>query len=162
MIRYSLKCSAGHAFESWFGSSEAFDRLMAAQHVTCPECGATEVCKALMAPGVRPARSAASLSDQAANPPQAPADTAAADQPARPLSVQDSPRQAALAELRRMIESKSEYVGLQFAAEARRIHEGDAPERPIYGEAKIEEAKALIEDGVPVAPLPFLPARRAN
>jgi hypothetical protein len=79
-----------------------------------------------------------------------------------PLAAPQDPREAALAELRRRIEENSEYVGMNFAAEARRIHDGDAPERSIYGEAKPDEAKRLIEDGVPVAPLPFLPKARAN
>jgi hypothetical protein len=71
-------------------------------------------------------------------------------------------REKALAELRRAVEENSEYVGLSFAAEARAIHDGDAPERPIWGEAKPAEAKALIEDGIPVAPLPFLPHRKQH
>lgn len=73
-----------------------------------------------------------------------------------------SRREAAIARLRREVEANSDYVGSGFAAEARRIHEGDAPQRSIYGEARIEDARALIEDGVPVAPLPFMPARRTN
>ncbi|HSF62903.1 MAG TPA: DUF1178 family protein, partial [Paracoccaceae bacterium] len=64
--------------------------------------------------------------------------------------------------LRREVEANSEYVGVEFATEARRIHAGTAPERAIYGEARPEEARKLIEDGVPVAPLPFLPARKVN
>ena len=67
-----------------------------------------------------------------------------------------------LAELRRKVEENSDYVGKDFAREARKIHLGDAPERAIYGEAKPDEAKALIEDGVPVAPLPFIPSRKTN
>lgn len=151
MIRYALRCRSGHDFESWFRSAEAYDTLRAAGHVACPECGVSEVEKALMAPQVRPARRKA-----AAAPP------APAEAPAAPLSAPASEREARLAALRREIEAKSEYVGMQFAAEARRIHAGDAPERSIHGEARIEEARALVEEGVPVAPLPFLPARKAN
>ena len=137
MIRYALRCDSEHGFESWFGSAEAYDRLRAAGHVACPDCGSTRVDKALMAPNVAPSRQKA-------------------------LSAPKDPREAALAELRRRIEENSEYVGLEFASEARRIHAGDAPERAIYGEAKAEEARRLIEEGVPVAPLPFLPKARAN
>ena len=64
--------------------------------------------------------------------------------------------------LRRQVEENSEYVGVNFVTEARRMHQGDAPERAIYGEARPEEAKRLIEDGVPIAPLPFFPARKTN
>ena len=138
MIRYALRCDSDHGFESWFGSAEAYDRLRAAGHVSCPDCGSTAVEKALMAPSVAPTRNRDALA--------APKD----------------PREAALAELRRRVEENSEYVGLEFAAEARRIHAGDAPERSIYGEAKLDDARRLLEDGVPVAPLPFLPKARAN
>jgi hypothetical protein len=137
MIRYALRCDSDHGFDSWFGSAEAYDRLRAAGHVACPDCGSTSVDKALMAPNVTPSRQ-------------------------KPLSAPQDPREAALAELRRRIEENSEYVGLEFASEARRIHSGDAPERAIYGEARAEEARRLIEEGVPVAPLPFLPKARAN
>jgi hypothetical protein len=137
MIRYALRCDRDHGFDSWFGSAEDYDRLRAGGHVQCPDCGSTAVDKALMAPHVAPARP-------------------------RPLAAPKDPREAALAELRRRVEENSEYVGLEFAAEARRIHTGDAPERAIYGEARLEDARRLLEDGVPVAPLPFLPKARAN
>jgi len=137
MIRYALRCESDHAFDSWFGSAEAYDRLRAAGHVACPDCGSTSVDKALMAPNVTASRT-------------------------QGIAAPKDPREAALAELRRRVEENSEYVGLEFAAEARRIHDGDAPERSIYGEAKPDEARRLIEDGVPVAPLPFLPKARAN
>ncbi|HEY6918528.1 MAG TPA: DUF1178 family protein, partial [Tabrizicola sp.] len=82
---------------------------------------------------------------------------------ARPsLSDPASELEAKLAELKKQIEENSEYVGMNFAAEARKIHAGDAPERAIHGEAKPDEARALIEEGLPVAPLPFLPARKVN
>jgi hypothetical protein len=78
------------------------------------------------------------------------------------VSTRDAARAAALARLRDEVEKGSEYVGMNFVAEARAIHAGDAPERSIYGEARPDEARALIEDGVPVAPLPFLPRAKAN
>jgi hypothetical protein len=140
MIRYDLRCPSGHAFDSWFASSAAYDRLRAAGHVACPTCGATDVDKALMAPAV-------ATREQAAP---------------RPLAEPEDPRAAALAALKREIEEKSDYVGLRFAAEARAMHAGEAPARPIHGEARLDEAKKLLEDGVPVAPLPFIPTRKAN
>ena len=138
MIRYTLNCSAGHGFDSWFQSAEAVDTLLAAGHVSCPTCGVVTVDKALMAPSVRPARGAATL--------RAPA----------------TDQEVALAALRAEVEAKSDYVGMNFVAEARAIHEGDAPERSIYGEARPEEAIKLLRDGVPVAPLPFMPSRKAH
>ncbi len=157
MINYTLKCANDHRFDSWFQSAAAFDKLKAAGMVACAVCGDTHVEKAMMAPRVRPARSAAAK-------PQAPT-SAPAPQPASapgPLSQPASAAEQALKELRAHVEANSDYVGKDFASEARAMHEGDAPERPIYGEAKVEEAKALIEDGVPVAPLPFNIGRKTN
>lgn len=129
MIRYDLKCSKGHQFESWFGSSADFDKLMAANMVSCAVCGSESVKKAIMAPRVSKGE--------------------------RPLSAPASPAEQAVKELRKKIEDNADNVGSNFAAEARAMHQGDVPERPIYGEAKIEEAKSLIDDGIPVAPLPW-------
>ena len=140
MIRYALTCDQNHGFESWFKSAEAFDALLAAGHVACAVCGSTTVTKDLMAPSVRPGRKAAE----------------------RPLSTPQGEMEKAIAAMRRQVEENSEYVGMNFASEARAIHEGAAPDRSIYGETRIEEAKKLLEEGVPVAPLPFMPARRTN
>jgi hypothetical protein len=78
------------------------------------------------------------------------------------LTAPAHPAEQALAEMRKKVEANSEYVGPKFADEARKMHLGDAPERAIYGEAKMEDAKKLIEDGVPVLPLPFKPNRSTN
>ena len=142
MIRYAIKCSADHSFDSWFQSAAAYEALNGAGRISCPICGSVKVEKGLMAPAVR-------LSDPV-------------KVPERPLEAPGTDVEAALAALRRQIEANSDYVGLNFAAEARRIHAGDAPERAIYGEARADEARALIEDGVPVAPLPFVPGRKTN
>ncbi len=147
MIRYTLRCGRGHGFDSWFRSAQAFDTLRAAGQLACPDCGATDVDKALMAPTVRPTRKTT------AQPPS--------PEPAPPTE-DEARRAAALAELRKRVEANSEHVGLRFAAEARAMHAGDTPARPIHGEARPDEARALIEDGVPVLPLPFLPTRKVN
>lgn len=152
MICYSLNCAAGHEFDSWFRSSGAFDALLSSGQITCPACGRAEVQKSLMAPTVRPDRA----STQPVSPPMSGAS------PAGPLSQPGSAAEQALADLRRHIEANSDYVGMNFAAEARRMHDGATPARSIHGEAKPEEARKLIEDGVPVAPLPFIPARKTN
>jgi hypothetical protein len=154
MIRYSLRCAEDHGFDSWFKGAEAFAALQAAGQLACPICGSTQVRKDLMAPAVRPARTAAPSPEAPA--PQQPAS-------ARPdLSAPASDLEAQIAALRRQIEANSDYVGMNFVAEARRIHAGEAPERAIHGEAKPEEARQMIEEGLPVAPLPFLPARKVN
>jgi len=135
MIRYALRCDQGHDFDGWFRSSEAFDTTRAAGHVACTQCGSAKVEKSLMAPAVAAARQA----EPAVN-----------------------PAEAALQALRRQVEANSDYVGLKFADEARAMHEGRAPTRAIHGEAKLEEARKLIEEGVPVAPLPFIPRQKTN
>jgi len=155
MIRLALKCSQNHRFDSWFQSSEAFDTLLATGLVTCPTCGASEITKSLMAPRVRPAR-------DAARQPATPPDDAKEHPLSTPASGEEATRIRALAEMKAKIEANSDYVGLEFAREARAMHHGDAPERAIHGEAKADEARALIEEGVPVAPLPFLPRRKTN
>ncbi|ARO13553.1 Protein containing DUF1178 [Ketogulonicigenium robustum] len=136
MIRYTLRCDADHQFDSWFQSAAAFDSLQGAGHINCAVCGSSAVTKALMAPQI--SRSAAPAPDA------------------------DSNVDPALQALRRAVEEQSDYVGMSFAAEARRMHDGDAPTRPIHGEAKLEDARALLEDGIPVLPLPFIPARKTN
>ena len=140
MIRFSLQCSKDHHFDSWFKSGAAFDALAGSGQLTCPVCGDGSVEKSLMAPAVRPAEKSGE----------------------KPLTLPQNDLEAAMAEMRRAVEENSEYVGLNFAAEARRMHEGEIDPRAIYGEAKLTEAKALLEDGVPVAPLPFIPHRKAN
>jgi len=137
MIRFSLRCERAHRFDSWFGSGADYDRLSGAGLVSCAVCGSTEIEKDLMAPAIGGAT-------PAAGPEAAPS-----------LSAPASPAEQALTELRRRVEAASEDVGRRFATEARRIHEGSAPERPIIGEARPSEARALIEDGIPVAPLPW-------
>ena len=137
MIQFALRCDADHRFESWFKSSDAFDTLMASGLVTCAICGSAKVEKALMAPKVRDSKS-------------------------RALAPSPELTEQALTELKKQVEQNSDYVGMNFAKEARDMHEGSAPERSIYGEARPDEAKKLIEDGIPVAPLPFVPGRKSN
>ncbi len=136
MIRFALRCAEGHGFDSWFASGGEFDRLRGAALLSCAVCGDPRVEKDLMAPQVRPTTEGA-------------------------LSGPASAAEQAFAALRRRIEATSENVGRDFPAEARRIHAGEAPARAIIGEARPAEARALIEDGVPVAPLPWSD-RKAN
>ncbi|HCQ66237.1 MAG TPA: DUF1178 domain-containing protein [Rhodobacteraceae bacterium] len=152
MIRFTLQCPEGHRFESWFRDGGAFEALSKSGELACPDCGSAEITKCLMTPQVRPARSAAAP----------PAETPAPAAPPTPALAATSDREQALAALKVRVEAEADYVGMGFVREARAIHTGDAPDRPIYGEAKPAEAIALIEDGVPVAPLPFVPTRKVN
>jgi hypothetical protein len=139
MIHYSLKCDEDHLFESWFDSVDAFEKLEKANLLSCAVCGSSDVKRAVMAPQVASSRAKK---------------TGALTAPA-------SPEEQAIAEVRKKVEAESEDVGENFANEARAMHDGETPTRSIYGEAKIADAKALIDDGVPVVPLPWN-KRRAN
>lgn len=150
MIHFNLKCDKDHRFDSWFQSSDAFDKLKAAGMITCTQCGSTHVEKAMMAPRVQASRS--KPKDGANAPDAAP----------RSLSTPANPAEQAIAELRKKVEANADYVGVDFVREARDMHDGLSPERAIYGEAKPDEARKLIDDGIQVAPLPFALGRKSN
>lgn len=134
MIRFHLKCDQNHEFESWFQSGAAFDKLVTTGMLSCTTCGSTTVSKSIMAPAVS--------TSSAVTAPQ--------------------PTEAAIAALRKEVEEKSDYVGDGFAKEARAIHDGEKPDRAIYGQANLQDAKKLVDDGIPVMPLPFMPRKKTN
>ncbi|MBK0399224.1 DUF1178 family protein [Limibaculum sp. M0105] len=143
MIRYALRCRHGHGFDAWFANSSAFEEQRDAGRVSCAICGDISVEKAVMAPSV-------SSGDA---PARQPGDAALGSiQPASPLEL-------AISALRRKIEATSDYVGTEFATEARRIHDGEADARSIWGEATVKDVRALADDGIPVTPLPFVRRR---
>ena len=145
MIRYALKCAEGHSFDSWFQSGDAYEALAEKGLVTCAICGGTEVTKAIMAPRV--------AGGDIVEVPEA---------PNTPLQSPPHPAEEALRAMREHVEKTSTYVGGNFAREARAQHVGDVPEKPIHGEANAKEARALIEDGVPILPLPGPIGRKSN
>ncbi|MCJ2127029.1 DUF1178 family protein [Methylobacterium sp. J-077] len=150
MIRYSLVCEAAHGFDSWFPSSESYDAQAVRGLVTCPICDSAQVTKALMAPSV-------ARTDRG----QLPAPVAAPPEAVLPM-IAEPERQvrAMLRALREQVVANSEHVGASFAEEARKIHYGEAEGRSIYGEASPAEARALIEEGIDVAPIPVMPDDR--
>lgn len=137
MIRYALACDAGHEFEGWFGSSSDYDDQSGRGLLSCPVCDSADVRKQIMAPAVAGTKRTR---------PEAPAAP-------REMMMQ------ALAKVRAHVEENFDYVGDAFASEARAIHEGRSEKRDIYGEASPTEVKKLVEDGVPVAPLPPPPPK---
>ena len=143
MIHYDLICDQGHAFDGWFRDSAAYDEQAARGLVTCSVCGSIKVEKQLMAPGI-PMKS-----------------NRKADSPQKMATVPADPRVAAMMqmvrEMRRQVEANAEYVGDRFAEEARKIHYEETEKRGIYGEATADDARALIEEGIEVHPLPRLP-----
>jgi hypothetical protein len=147
VIRYALSCEAGHAFDSWFANSAAFDRQAARGLVTCPTCGSAKVEKAIMAPALAGGRDAA----PAAEPDKAPVAI---------VSKEEVEVRKKLKELRDHIVKSADYVGEKFPEEARRMHYGEIEHRSIYGEASAESAKSLAEEGIEFHPLPRLPDER--
>jgi hypothetical protein len=131
VIAYSLRCHRGHEFDGWFRDSTAFDRQSSSGDLSCPSCNSIRIEKAIMAPAVSGTKK--SMRTKSAE--------------ARQI------RQFATG-LRKYVQENADYVGPNFAEEARKIHYGETPERHIYGEATPREAKELIEEGVDVAPLP--------
>ncbi|HXL29854.1 MAG TPA: DUF1178 family protein [Bradyrhizobium sp.] len=161
MIRYSLRCEAGHEFESWFQSSSAYEQQEKRKLVNCPACGSAKVERAIMAPQIvsRKGREIAAP-EPAAAPAPAPEATTAAATSTPLLMAQERELRAKLKELRDHIVKNADNVGERFPNEARKMHYGDIEHRPIYGEASPDEARALIEEGVEVSPLPVLPEDR--
>ncbi len=153
MIKYALHCANGHAFESWFQSGPIFDAQAASGLVSCPVCQSSAVAKAIMAPAVaRSDRGAAPIVRDAPAQPEA-----AEGSNLALLSAADAERRAAIVELRRRILEHSADLGPKFAEEALKIHQGLVPDRPIHGQATVEEARILAEEGVNIMPIPRLP-----
>jgi len=149
VIRYALACERGHAFESWFNGSDAFERQAARGLVGCPICGSTKVGKAIMAPAVgkrEPQRPAA-----ASEPPKA---------PVAMLSEKERELRTKLKELRDHVVKNADYVGGKFPEEARKMHYGEIEHRSIFGEASAADAAELMEEGIELHPLPVLPEER--
>jgi len=128
VIAYSLRCHRGHEFDGWFRDSAAFDQQSGSGHLTCPSCNSVRIEKAIMAPAISGTKKSA-------------------------RSKARQMRQFATG-LRKYVQENADYVGPDFAEEARKIHYGESPERHIYGEATHKQAQELIEEGVDVAPLP--------
>ena len=140
MIRFSLVCDKDHDFEAWFRSNDDFDTQMKRGFVECPACGSKKVGKALMAPSVSTGRKKEQIA----------------------LAMGEAQKQA-LAQLKAMAEKvreNADYVGDKFAEEARKIHFGETEARGIYGEATLDEARSLAEDGVEFMPIPVFPDDR--
>jgi hypothetical protein len=147
LIRYNLVCAAGHEFESWFSDSKACDTQLKRKLVACPVCDSTKVKKAIMAPSVN----TSTRNDQGLE---------TGRQPAVLLSDKDREARAMLKSLHEHVKQNAEHVGGQFPKRAREMHYGESEKRSIYGDAKPEEVRSLLEEGVDVQPLPILPEDR--
>lgn len=147
MIHYQLRCREDHQFDGWFKDSAAFEQQAGRRLVSCPECGDTEVNRALMAPAL--GRKRATIDQGGTAQKAVPEEKAGAGLPDQVRAV--------LQRIRAEVERTSDYVGPAFAEEARRIHRGEGEQRSIYGETTAEQAEALAEDGIEVARIPWVP-----
>ena len=134
MIKYTLQCKNLHQFESWFRTSDDYEKLNNEKMLSCEICGSKSISKSLMSPSV------SSKEKKRAK---------------ETLDTVPSKEQKLIKQLKKEVEKNCEYVGDNFEKEARAIHFGDSPERSIYGKTTIKEAKSLYEDGIPVTPLPW-------
>lgn len=139
MIAYTLRCAKDHEFEAWFRNSDAFEEQRKKKKVDCPVCGDRRIERALSRPNISTGKMQAAARDEAAR-----------------------KTRALLREFRRHVETTHENVGDRFAEEARKIHYGETEARDIYGEATGDEAKELIEEGIAVAPLPWIEEAKDN
>lgn len=166
MIVFDLKCSHGHMFEAWFGSSRDYDEQKARKLVSCPLCNDPKVEKAAMAPAV--GAKGNQRDDRPASPAQAPDSGRASGPASSPVPVaravatmgaeEAAQLQAVigkLAEVQAQLLENSAWVGPAFADKARAMHYGDEPKASIHGTTNVEEAQALLEEGIAVAPLPI-------
>jgi len=158
MIHYQVRCSRGHEFDGWFKDSASFDRLGRRGLVECPFCGDTKVARALMAPAVAK-RKAGSTPPEAPAPAPAPVSVPAVAARAEPMVGGRMPAhlRALLQQMRGEIERNCDYVGPQFADEARKMHRGESDRRGIYGEATRQESEALADEGIDIASIPWVP-----
>jgi hypothetical protein len=156
MIVFDLQCSGAHVFEAWFASSTAYEEQRARGLLVCPVCGDAEIGKAVMAPNV-----GAKGNSRPAATPNAPETTSSAEPPS-PAAIKAAMR--AIAGMQAKMLEKSEWVGRAFADRARAMHAGEVDAAPIHGQTTRAEAEALVEEGVPVAPLlvPVVPPEALN
>jgi hypothetical protein len=164
VIRYALACNKGHEFESWFQSSDAYDKQSKRGLIVCPSCGSAKVEKALMAPSLKRTAKSSSGAEPAASEAasaEAPAVPAPAEKtPVAIMSEQEREFRNKLKELRSHLTKNADYVGQKFPEEARKMHYGEIEHRSIYGEASAADAKSLHEEGIEFHPLPVLPDER--
>jgi len=160
MIRYALLCEKGHAFESWFQDSTAYDKQAKRGLVSCPHCGSAKVDKAIMAPRLAGSRKSAAPIEAPGEVPAAVPEKPQEKAPVAMISPQEQELRAKLKELRDHLTKNADHVGTKFPEEARKMHYGETEHRSIYGEASPEDAKALAEEGIEFHPLPILPDER--
>lgn len=156
MIHYQLYCGRGHEFDGWFANSTAFEDQLGLGLVACPFCNDKQVQRALMAPAI--GRKSNRDREIAIEPPLSQTSPApVASSVTAPDESQILQMAETLQQIRSEIEKTCDYVGEDFAEEARKIHYGEVDARGIYGEATLNEAQELVEEGIAISALPWTP-----
>jgi hypothetical protein len=150
MIHYQLRCDQSHAFDGWFNDSASFEKQAKRGLIECPECGGTDIQRALMAPALT-RRGVPPAAVTTAEPP-----TPAAS-PGKAVARMPAKMLAALQRMRAEVEKNCDYVGPDFADQARAMHRGETEAKPIYGEATDEQAESMTEEGIAVGRIPWVP-----
>ncbi|MEN2495250.1 MAG: hypothetical protein TECD_01171 [Hyphomicrobiaceae bacterium hypho_1] len=161
MIRYQLQCDFNHVFEAWFSNSEAYENQSNNNLVVCPQCGSKVISKAIMAPniGVKANRKHQETTGRHNNYPKTVAPQYGSEEAKVSREIVNTRHDilAAKRKIYEIIEQNAEYVGSEFAEEARKIHYEEVEERGIYGEASAIEVRQLLDEGIEIQPLPTLP-----
>ncbi len=156
MISFDLKCIHDHVFEGWFRSSMDYEDQRGRRLIACPICGNADIAKAVMAPAVSAKSNRRSKSSEIAQ--------SLALTPNAPDEARLKAMLAALAEAQAKMLDQSTWVGDKFAEQARAMHYGEEESAAIHGTARLDEARAMMEEGLPVAPLivPVTPPDRTH
>ena len=162
MIKYQLICDKEHEFEGWFSNSSAYDEQLAKGFVECPVCGSAEVRRALMAPNLNSPKSRKAPDLPALPKAEEIAAQPASENPLTKLSPKDQAAvmgaaMTALRDIHKKVKTDFTNVGDKFADEARKIHYGEAEQKPIYGTTTEEEREDLADEGIVFHHLPDLP-----
>ena len=142
-----LQCNHRHEFEGWFGSEEEFQSQLSRQLVECPVCASHDITKRLSAPRLN-------LSGAREPVPEVKSATPDANE-AVATHVSNTEFQTAWLKMVRHVMANTVDVGTQFAEEARKIHYGETEQKQIRGQVSAEETRELLEEGIPVMPLPI-------
>ncbi|MCH8037023.1 MAG: DUF1178 family protein [Proteobacteria bacterium] len=172
MILYDLRCRKNHVFEAWFRDSAAYDDQAEAGEIACPTCGSKKVEKAPMAPRLAKGglakdgaengeaqRAEAQTTETETTETETTGIQTGETETAKAETAKAAEAMRALRGLRRKVEDNFDYVGPQFAEEARKIHYGEADAHNIYGETSDQEAKELRDEGVAFTRVPWPPRR---
>ena len=139
MIVFNLICNiCSVEFEGWFENTKEFERQKRKKIINCPSCNSSSINKFLMAPN---------LSKRS---------NIKKETKLKKTMINN------IKKYKKIVEKNFEYVGNDFTEQAKKMKYGEMEEKPIYGEASIEQTKELAEEEITVFPLPWSPTKKVN